>query len=651
MRKARFSVLLIVSQIAGAAAGPPDASLSLWYRKPAAQWVEALPVGNGRLGAMVFGGIHRERIQFNEHTLWTGEPHEYQHPGAYASLPALRELLFQGRQKEAEDLATTTFMSLPLGQKAYQAFGDLLVEFPNIEEKDVTDYRRDLNLETAVASVRYRHNGVTFLREVFASYPAQVVVVRISASKPGRIALRASLASAHKAATFTAPSPNQISMAGQVDNGVTRFEARVQVVAEGGQVEAGEPGIRVEAANAVTLILSGATSFKNYRDVSGEPAARNDATLTALGSATYEALKQAHVADHQRLFRRVTLDLGRSAAARLETDERVRSFAGGNDPQLVALLFQYGRYLLIGSSRKGGQPANLQGLWNGSNRPPWDSKYTCNINTEMNYWPAELANLSECHEPLFDALKELAESGAKTAKEHYNARGWVLHHNFDLWRGTAPINASNHGIWPTGGAWLATHLWEHYLFTGDKQFLRETAYPLLKGSAMFFVDYLVEDPMRGWLISGPSNSPEQGGLVMGPTMDHQIIRSLFGAVIAAGGILDTDAALRADLTRLRPRIAPNQVGRYGQLQEWLEDKDDPKNQHRHVSHLWGVYPGGEITAWGTPELFNAARQSLEFRGDAATGWSMGWKANLWARFQDGNRLYRILSNLIRPVSG
>jgi alpha-L-fucosidase 2 len=600
---------------------------------------------------MVFGGIHRERIQFNEHTLWTGEPHEYQHPGAYASLPALRELLFQGRQKEAEDLATTTFMSLPLGQKAYQAFGDLLVEFPNIEEKDVTDYRRDLNLETAVASVRYRHNGVTFLREVFASYPAQVVVVRISASKPGRIALRASLASAHKAATFTAPSPNQISMAGQVDNGVTRFEARVQVVAEGGQVEAGEPGIRVEAANAVTLILSGATSFKNYRDVSGEPAARNDATLTALGSATYEALKQAHVADHQRLFRRVTLDLGRSAAARLETDERVRSFAGGNDPQLVALLFQYGRYLLIGSSRKGGQPANLQGLWNGSNRPPWDSKYTCNINTEMNYWPAELANLSECHEPLFDALKELAESGAKTAKEHYNARGWVLHHNFDLWRGTAPINASNHGIWPTGGAWLATHLWEHYLFTGDKQFLRETAYPLLKGSAMFFVDYLVEDPMRGWLISGPSNSPEQGGLVMGPTMDHQIIRSLFGAVIAAGGILDTDAALRADLTRLRPRIAPNQVGRYGQLQEWLEDKDDPKNQHRHVSHLWGVYPGGEITAWGTPELFNAARQSLEFRGDAATGWSMGWKANLWARFQDGNRLYRILSNLIRPVSG
>ena len=652
--RARFNALLAglaTARLAGDAAGPPDEPLSLWYRKPAAQWVEALPVANGRLGAMVFGGIRRERIQFNEHTVWTGEPHEYQHPGAYRSLQTLRELLFQGKQKEAEDLAMTTFMSLPLHQKAYQAFGDLLVESPNIEEKDVTDYRRDLNLATAVASVEYRCNGVRFRREVFASYPAQVVVIRLSASKPGQIALHASLASAHKAVKFAAVSRGQISMAGQVDNGVIRFEARAQVIAAGGKFDVGEDTIRAEAADSVTLILSGATSFKNYQDVSGDPGARNDAILAALRGTSFESMKRAHITDHQRLFRRVTLDLGSTAAAKLETDERIRAFAGGSDPQLVALLFQYGRYLLIGSSRKGGQPANLQGLWNDSNRPPWDSKYTCNINTEMNYWPAEVTNLSECHEPLFDALKELAESGAKTAKEHYNAHGWVLHHNFDLWRGTAPINASNHGIWPTGGAWLATHLWEHYLFTGDKQFLRETAYPLLRGSALFFADYLVEDPARGWLISGPSNSPEQGGLVMGPTMDHQIVRSLFGAVIAAGEILGTDAELRTQLARLRQRIAPNQVGRYGQLQEWLEDKDDPKNEHRHVSHLWGVYPGGEITPWGTPDLFAAARKSLEFRGDAATGWSMGWKANLWARFRDGNRVYRILSNLIRPVSG
>ncbi len=650
MRWFGFSALLIAAQVAGGAAERPDAPLSLWYSQPAARWVEALPVGNGRLGAMIFGGIRRERIQFNEHTLWNGEPHEYQHSGARNSLAAIRELLFQGRQKEAEDLAAKTFMSQPLGQRAFQAFGDLILEFPDVEEKVVTGYRRDLDLDTAVASVRYRHNGVDFVREAFASFPAQVIVVRISASKPGRVALRASLASAHTAASISTPSPGRVSMAGRVDNGAVCFEARLQASAEGGKVEAEGNGIRVEAANAVTLILSAATSFKNYRDISGEPAARNDATIAALRGATFDSLKRAHIADHQRLFRRVTLDLGRTAAAQLETGERIRSFTAGNDPQLVALLFQYGRYLLLGSSRPGGQPANLQGLWNESNRPPWDSKYTSNINVEMNYWPAEIANLAECHEPLFDALKDLAESGAKTAREHYGARGWVLHHNFDLWRGTAPINASDHGIWPTGGAWLATHLWEHYLFSGDKKFLRETAYPLMKGAALFFVDCLVEDPVRGWLISGPSNSPEQGGLVMGPTMDHQIIRSLFGAVIAAAGILDTDAGLREELTRLRPRIAPNQVGRHGQLQEWLEDKDDPQNQHRHVSHLWGVHPGGEITAWGTPELFQAARRSLEFRGDAATGWSMGWKVNLWARFQDGNRSYRILSNLITPVT-
>lgn len=650
MKWSFLGALLIATQVAGGAPGQPDARLSLWYRQPAARWVEALPVGNGRLGAMVFGGIRRERIQFNEQTLWNGEPHEYQHPGARNSLPAIRELLFQGRQKEAEDLAAKTFMSLPLGQRAYQAFGDLILEIPNVEETDVTGYRRELDLDTAVASVRYRHDGVDFLREAFASYPAQVIVVRISASRRGRITLRVSLASAHAATTLSTPSPGCISMAGRVDNGAVRFEARLQVSAEGGKLETEENAVRVEAADAVTLILSAATSFKNYRDISGEPSARNDATLAALRGATFDSLKRAHIADHQRLFRRVTLDLGRTPAAELETSERIRAFAGGKDPQLVALLFQYGRYLLLGSSRPGGQPANLQGLWNESNRPPWDSKYTSNINVEMNYWPAEITNLAECHEPLFDALKDLAESGAKTAREHYGARGWVLHHNFDLWRGTAPVNASDHGIWPTGGAWLAMHLWEHYLFSGDREFLRQTAYPLMKGAALFFMDYLVEDPVRGWLISGPSNSPEQGGLVMGPTMDHQIVRSLFGAVIAAAGILDADAALRADLTRLRQRIAPNQVGRYGQLQEWLEDKDDPKNQHRHVSHLWGVYPGGEITAWGTPDLFKAARQSLEFRGDAATGWSMGWKVNLWARFQDGNRAFRILSNLISPVA-
>jgi alpha-L-fucosidase 2 len=364
----------------------------------------------------------------------------------------------------------------------------------------------------------------------------------------------------------------------------------------------------------------------------------------------FDALRTEHLADYQPLFRRVSLDFGTSPAASNPTDHRIADFAKGDDPSLVALVFQFGRYLLISSSRPGGQPANLQGLWNESNKPPWDSKYTDNINTEMNYWPAEEDNLAECTAPVFDALKDLSQSGATTAKEQYNARGWVVHHNFDLWRGTAPINASNHGIWQTGGAWLSTHLWEHYLFGGNKQFLRDTAYPLMKGAALFFVDTLVKDPQSGLLITGPSNSPEQGGLVMGPAMDREIVRTLFGEVIAASRILDVDSDLREKLIAMRKQIAPGRIGKYGQLREWMEDKDDPKNQHRHVSHLWAVYPGAEITPYGTPDLFKAARQSLIFRGDAATGWSLAWKLNLWARFLDGDHAYRILSNLITPAS-
>ena len=401
-------------------------------------------------------------------------------------------------------------------------------------------------------------------------------------------------------------------------------------------------------ATALTIRLAAATNFANFRELTADPGARCAETLAKGADKSWEALKQQHLADHQSLFRRVQLDLGRTEEARRPTDERIAGFAGGQDPQLAALAFQYGRYLLIGSSRPGGQPANLQGIWNESLRPPWDSKYTCNINTQMNYWPAEVANLSECTEPLFSALDDLVLSGRETAKAHYGARGWVLHHNFDLWRGTAPINAANHGIWVTGGAWLSLHLWEHYLYSQDQEFLRQRAYPVMQEAALFFADFLVEDPKTGWLISGPSNSPEQGGLVMGPTMDHQIIRSLFGACIEAAQVLGTDQEFAAQLAGLRKRIAPNQIGKHGQLQEWLEDKDDPKNQHRHVSHLWGAYPGCDIT-WQQPALFRAAQQSLIFRGDAATGWSMGWKVNLWARFLDGDHAYLILQNLLGPV--
>jgi alpha-L-fucosidase 2 len=649
---ASMMLLLAMGLAPGARAGvgAPKEPLSLWYRQPAALWVEALPVGFGRMGAMVFGGAAHERIQFNEHTVWTGEPHDYAHPGAYKVLPTLRQMLFEGRQKEAQDLAMREFMSVPIRQKAYQAFGDLLIDFTQVDEGAVTNYRRDLNLDEGVASVEYDCAGVHYRREVVASWPAQAIVVRLSADRPGSISFAATLKSAHADSSVEAAGDGSVAMRGKVADSAIRFEGRLVVMAEGGARRAEGGRQIVEHANAATLMLTGATNFVTWKDVSGDPRARNDGTLAAIRGRNYDALRGAAVADHQALFRRVTLDLGSTPAAALPTDERIRGFASGDDPQLLALVFQYGRYLMIGSSRAGSQPANLQGVWNDSNTPPWDSKYTVNINTEMNYWPVESTNLAECHLPLFDALKEVAQSGARTAKEHYGAQGWVLHHNFDLWRGTAPINASDHGIWQTGGAWLSLHLWDHYLYGGDKAFLRDTAYPLMKGAALFFVDALVEDPTRHWLVTGPSNSPEQGGLVMGPTMDHQIVRGLFGAVIAASRILGTDAGLREKLTTMRARIAPDQIGKYGQLQEWLDDIDDPANQHRHVSHMWGLFPGGEITPYGTPDLFAAARKSLEFRGDAATGWSMGWKVNLWARLLDGDHAYRILQNLVQPAS-
>ena len=591
--------------------------LTLWYRQPAKLWVEALPVGNGHLGAMIFGDAAHERIQFNEQTVWTGEPHDYAHHGAYQHLAEIRQLLWDGKQKEAEDLAMREFMSVPIRQTAYQAFGDLLLDFDGIGE--VSDYRRELNLETATAAVEFTANGVKYRREIFADRPSNVIVIRLIADKPGALSFTASLKSAHEGSTVDVSSDGTLQLKGQVESGAIRYAAWLTVSADGGQRTQGHE-IRIAGATSATLILTGATNFKSYKDASGNPGLRNMLAWMRVDKKSFETLRAEHLRDYQPLFRRVSLDLGTSPAAENPTDQRIAEFAHGNDPALVALVFQYGRYLLISSSRPGGQPANLQGLWNESNKPPWDSKYTDNINTEMNYWPAEEDNLAECQLPLFNAMQDLAQSGAITAKEQYDARGWVVHHNFDLWRGTAPINASNHGIWQTGGAWLSTHLWEHYLFGGDKAYLRDTAYPLMRGAALFFVDTLVKDPQSGLLITGPSNSPEQGGLVMGPAMDREIVRTLFGETIAASRILGVDSDLREKLLTMRKQIAPGRIGQYGQLQEWMEDKDDPKNQHRHVSHLWAVYPGSEITPYGTPELFKAARQSLIFRGDAATGW-------------------------------
>jgi alpha-L-fucosidase 2 len=628
-----------------AAALPVLGGDTLWHQQPAKEWNEALPIGNGRMGAMIFGEPAKERIQFNESTVWSGGPREYQRKGASQALPEIRSLLFAGKQKEAEALAMERFMGDPMRQKAYQAFGDLWIEQDGAA--NYSNYRRELLLDEGVSRVKFELNGVEYTRETLASYPAGLIAVRLTASKPMSISVTVSMTAAHEGFKIRTPDVSRMVMTGAVKDGVIRFEAGLRVGTTNGGMKVDDDGnIRIEKATSVSILLAGATNFRTYRDTNGDPHTRVEQALRRFAPDEYAALRADHVADHQRLYKRVALNLGPDAAD-IPTDVRLRNYAKQPDPALAALLFQYGRYLLIASSRPGGQPANLQGIWNQRNDPPWDSKYTVNINTEMNYWPAEIANLSECVDPLFAALAEVAESGARTAREHYGASGWVLHHNFDIWRGTAPINHADHGIWPSGGAWLARHLWEHYLFTGDKQFLKKTAYPLMRGAAEFFSEALVE--RDGVLISGPSNSPEQGGLVMGPTMDHQIVRSLFGNVVAAAEILNVDSEFRKKLWSQRQRIAPNRVGKHGQLQEWLADIDDPNNKHRHVSHLWALHPGDEITPTGTPELFAAARKSLEFRGDGATGWSMGWKINLWARLLDGDHALTLLNNLFTPV--
>jgi alpha-L-fucosidase 2 len=514
-----------------------------------------------------------------------------------------------------------------------------------------------LDLDTGVAKVSYQIAGAKFTREVFASVPDQVLVIRLTCDKPSRITFDARMETPHAKWETLPEGKDTLMLRGQVGGYIERqtkkkrpsilkFEAHLQVTIEAGEMTNDEHAIYVKKANAATLVLAAATSYVNYKDVSGGPARRCRKVLEAIKGKSYQELCERHIKDHQRLFRRVNLDLGITEAMKQPTDQRIENFAKQDDPQLVELYFQFGRYLLIASSRPGTQPANLQGIWNDKLKPPWESKWTTNINTEMNYWPAEVCNLSECHGPLFDMLDDLVISGRRTAKVHYGCRGWVLHHNTDLWRGTAPINNSNHGIWVTGGAWLTRHLWEHYLFTGDRKFLAKRAYPVMKEAALFFVDFLIEDPKTGWLISTPSNSPEQGGLVAGPTMDHQIIRELFTNCIEAAKILRVDADFRRELADLRGRIAPNQIGRHGQLQEWLQDKDNPGNQHRHISHLYALHPGCEITPRRTPKLAEACRVTLTHRGDGGTGWSKAWKVNFWARLLDGDHAYKMLAGLI-----
>jgi len=805
-------MMLFISSVITIAQG-----LKLWYKQPAAKWTEALPVGNGRIGAMLFGGIENDHIQFNEETLWTGEPRNYSRPGAYKYLDTIRKLLFAGKQEDANALAEKEFMGLksfegernswiskvtankkfaeenfddskwqsmqvpswdgwetvgfegldgaiwlranfilpddwvdkdlmldlnrirdhdytfingklvgtqqdnegrkynvtknslhkgkntiailvlnffdkggvygykdtikhigiypvnneaakislngqwkyfvhddnppPVGayQASYQPFGDLNLIFPNTT--GATNYKRELDISNAIAATSYSINGIDYKREYFVSQPNQVLAVNLTASKRSSIRFEVSLTSPHKDFKVKKIDGNTVALSVQVRNGALHGESYLRVQLSGGTIKENNGKLIIENADEATVFLTAGTNFKNYKDISANPALPCINALNSVKSKNYQQIKVAHIKEYQQYFNKFSINLGKSQNEALSTDERLEKFASSNDPSFVALYLQYGRYLLISSSRPGTRPANLQGIWNDLLNPPWGSKYTTNINAEMNYWPAEALNLSPTHEPLFKMIEELSQTGKKTAKDHYNAPGWVLHHNTDLWRGTAPINAANHGIWVTGGAWLCQHLWEHYLYTQDKNFLQNKAYPIMKEAALFFNSFLIKDPVTGYLISTPSNSPEQGGLVAGPTMDHQIIRTLFNNVIAAGELLKTDLALQQTLKEKIKLIAPNKIGKYGQLQEWMQDVDDTANKHRHISHLWGMYPGNEINWDDNPEVMKAARQSLLYRGDAATGWSLGWKINCWARFKDGEHAFHMIQMLMSPVQG
>ncbi|WP_339756367.1 glycoside hydrolase family 95 protein [Algoriphagus aquimarinus] len=630
---------LISSQLFG------QEGMRLHYNKPATAWTEALPLGNGRLGAMVFGGVEREHLQFNEETLWAGKPHDYSHENASEYLDEIRLLLSNGKQLEAQKLAGRVFMSEPIGQKPYQPFGDLYLDFPGHE--NFSNYSRELDISKALSKVSYEIGDVKYERTVFSSFPDQALVLHLTGSQSKSLSFTLWLDALHEDKSITTEKDTQ-QLVVNVKDGALTGVASLKIVTDG-VLEKKDGRLVVSEASMATVYLVAATNYVNFEDVSADPNERVAAYLSPLNSKKYEEILSSHLADYGNLYDRFSIDLGAKGKEQITTDVRIYDFwKQPEDPELVALYVQYARYLLISSSRPGTLPPTLQGIWNDNLTPPWLSGYTTNINLEMNYWHAEMANLAELQEPLFGMIADLSISGAKVAEKHYGADGWVAHHNVDIWRGAAPVNASHHGIWVTGGAWLTTHIWDHYRFSLNEDFLREY-YPLMRDAALFFSEFLYEDQATGYLISSPSNSPEIGGLVAGPTMDHQIIRALFNQTIDAAKILATDEEFAAELTAMIPRIAPNQIGKHGQLQEWMEDKDDPEVHHRHVSHLWGMHPGNEINYEDTPELMEAAKQSLEFRGDNGTGWSLAWKINFWARFQDGNRSYKLLHSLLSPA--
>ncbi len=663
-----MSLISVEAVTAWAAEPAPQASPSprqgmvLWYRQPAEKWLEAMPLGNGLMGAMVFGGVQHERIALNESSFWSGRPHDYDNPEALQYFPRIRELVVAGKFQEAEKMADEHFYGLPAAQQAFQPLGDLLLSFDGVE--NVEEYRRELDMETGVARITYRAGDAVFTREVFVSYPDRVMVVRITSDKPGRVSVQAQFQSPYL--DRVTAKPGKLVMDGCWKGPITnnwliapvegkglRFQTVLQALNEGGRSEAADNGVRILGADSVTLVVAAATSYVNYKDISGDPAAACQKTLSGIEGKDYAALRRRHVEDFLGIMGRVHLNVGDHSLDGRPTDERLKAMRGGqSDPGLEALCFQFGRYLLTSSSRAGGQPANLQGIWNESVSPSWGSKYTININTEMNYWPAEVCNLSECHQPLFDMLKDISVTGAKTAKTFYGCNGWVAHHNIDLWRGTAPVDAARFGMWPVGGAWLCQDIWEHYAFTCDRQFLKEH-YPIMKGAAQFLLEVMVEDPVHHWLVTPFSMSPEHGYLDSNgkmaflspsPTMDVAIIRELFPHCIEASETLGVDAAFRAKLRAALDRLPPYRINRLGCLQEWIEDWKAGDQGH-NCSPNFPFYPGSSITLRGTPELAAAIGKWMETRRPGG-GFPSVWYISVWSRLERGDKAAAFISAFV-----
>ena len=657
-----------------------DPATVLWYNVPAETWEEALPVGNGRLGAMYYGDVYSDKLQFNEDTYWTGGPYSTVVKGGYEKLPEIQQLLFEGRVVEAHQLFGRYLLGNPVEQQKYQSMGNVVLEFEN--KSEVSDYRRELDLNTGITRITYKQDGVQYSREVFASCPGQAVIMKISSDKAGSISFSCQLQGVRNQ-THSNYATDYFMMDLWGDDGLKlqgksadymgvegklRYEARLKAINEGGEVNTSVKSMHVKNADEVILILVAATNFNSYKDVTGDCTARVRDYLARIEGKDYERMKKEHIADHQSLFNRVSLKLPTGKNSYEATNERMELIQDEPDPALAALCYQFGRYIMIGSSRPGTQPANLQGIWNTYQNPSWDSKYTTNINTEMNYWIVDAGNLSECASPLFDLIREVSDQGSEVAKEHYGIdKGWVFHQNTDLWRVAAPMDGSNWGAFTTGGAWLCTHIWEHYLSTGDEEFLKQN-YDLLKGSAEFFLEYLVKHPKTEYLVTNPSTSPENyyvspgnyrffdemngnyykgSQLCFGSTIDTQILMDLFDYVSKASEVLGIDDEFRSRVINTRKRLNPMQAGKDGSLQEWSEDWDEMDKHHRHFSHLYGLYPGNVISPVKTPELVEPVINVLEKRGDGATGWSRAWKMCTWARLYDGNRANKIFKGYLK----